>query len=100
MAQISRTWRKLIRGILSSTRTYILLIGSPTSEFNVYGGVQQGNPLSILLFILAMEALHVATKSACYLGIFHGLQTPQAGSMVPHLLFADNVMFVITFIFG
>ncbi|KAJ0456947.1 putative RNA-directed DNA polymerase [Helianthus annuus] len=78
-------WRKWVMGILSSARMSILVNGSPTLEFNVQRGVRQGDPLSPLLFIIAMEALHVATGSAL---------DSDTGPTIFHLLYADDVLFV------
>ncbi|XP_021986239.1 uncharacterized mitochondrial protein AtMg01250-like [Helianthus annuus] len=87
-------WRKWIMGILSSARSSILVNGSPTLEFKIERGVRQGDPLSPLLFILAMEALHVATVTANASGIFKGCKMPNNGPTISHLLYADDVLFV------
>ncbi|KAF5785622.1 putative RNA-directed DNA polymerase [Helianthus annuus] len=87
-------WRKWIMGILSSARSSVLVNGSPTKEFKIERGVRQGDPLSPLLFILAMEALHVATITANVIGIFKGCKTPNNGPTISHLLYADDVLFV------
>ncbi|KAM0005117.1 putative RNA-directed DNA polymerase [Helianthus debilis subsp. tardiflorus] len=87
-------WRKWVSGILSSARSSILVNGSSTLELNVQRGVQQGDPLSPLLFIIAMEALHVATEKAKDLGILNGVNTPCLGPNISHLLYADDILFV------
>nr|GEW71056.1 reverse transcriptase domain-containing protein [Tanacetum cinerariifolium] len=45
---------------LESSRTSILVNGSPTSEFCVKRDLRRGDPLLPYLFILVMEGLHVA----------------------------------------
>ncbi|KAJ0520505.1 putative RNA-directed DNA polymerase [Helianthus annuus] len=87
-------WRKWMMGLLKTARTSVLVNGSPTLEFEIQKGVRQGDPLSPLLFILAMEALHIATESAVQLGIFKGVTTPGEGPRVSHLLYADDALFV------
>ncbi|XP_021984670.1 uncharacterized protein LOC110880455 [Helianthus annuus] len=87
-------WRKWVMGLLKTARTSILVNGSPTLEFDVQRGVRQGDPLSPLLFILAMEALHIATESAVNVGIFKGVKTPGEGPSISHLLYADDALFV------
>ncbi|GKA48843.1 RNA-directed DNA polymerase, eukaryota, reverse transcriptase zinc-binding domain protein [Tanacetum coccineum] len=57
-------WRSWIKACLKSSRTSILVNGSPTSEFIVKRGLRQGDTLSPFLFILVMEGLHVAFKDA------------------------------------
>ncbi|KAJ0501742.1 putative RNA-directed DNA polymerase [Helianthus annuus] len=88
-------WRKWVLGILSSARSSILVNESPTLEFNIQREVRQGDPLSRLLFILAMEALHVATESALEQGIFKGIKTLGDGPTISHLLYPDDVLFVV-----
>ncbi|KAM0043628.1 putative RNA-directed DNA polymerase [Helianthus debilis subsp. tardiflorus] len=87
-------WRTWVMGTLISARSSILVNGSPTAEFEIQKGVRQGDPLSPLLFILAMEALHIATDSAVNCNIFRGIATPGSGPTVSHLLYADDVLFV------
>lgn len=50
---------------LSSLRSSILVNGSPTMEFAIAKRVRQGDPLSLFLFILAIEGLNTTIKSAC-----------------------------------
>ena len=50
-------WRQWIQSCLRSSRGSILINGSPTSEFQFFKGLKQGDSLSPFLFILIMESL-------------------------------------------
>ncbi|KAL4592366.1 hypothetical protein LXL04_005358 [Taraxacum kok-saghyz] len=87
-------WRMWIRGCLDSAKASILINGTPTKQFGMNKGVRQGDPLSPYLFIIAMEGLRIAMHTACSKGIFHGLQLPNNGPMISHLLYADDALFI------
>ncbi|GJR15070.1 RNA-directed DNA polymerase, eukaryota [Tanacetum coccineum] len=57
-------WRSWIRGSLSSGKASILVNGSPTTEFHLYRGLKQGDPLAPFLFLLIMESLHLSFSRA------------------------------------
>ncbi|GJV14678.1 putative RNA-directed DNA polymerase, eukaryota, reverse transcriptase zinc-binding domain protein [Tanacetum coccineum] len=67
------SWRSWIKACLESSRTSILINGSPTFEFNVRRGLRQGDPLSPFLFIIIMEGLHVALTNSVRSGLIRGI---------------------------
>ncbi|KAL7607598.1 hypothetical protein Lser_V15G19622 [Lactuca serriola] len=87
-------WRMWIRGSLSSSRASVIINGSPTKEFPISRGVRQGDPLSSYLFIIAMEGLSVALKTACNKGMFSGVQIPRNSLNISHLLYTDDALFI------
>ncbi|GJR23059.1 putative RNA-directed DNA polymerase, eukaryota, reverse transcriptase zinc-binding domain protein [Tanacetum coccineum] len=62
----------------------------PTIELNLQRGLRQGDPLSLFLFILVMEGLHVAIQDAINAGLYCGAKLHFLH--VSHLLFADDVL--------
>nr|KAJ0206388.1 hypothetical protein LSAT_V11C500253360 [Lactuca sativa] len=87
-------WRRWISSCLSSAKASVLFNGSPTEEFSISKWVRQGDPLSPFLFILVMEGLNIAVKSACDNLIIHGIKLPGDGPVISHLLYADDAIFV------
>ncbi|XP_023735630.1 uncharacterized mitochondrial protein AtMg01250-like [Lactuca sativa] len=85
-------WRMWIRGCLNLARASVIINGSPTKEFSITNGVRQGDPLSPYLYIIAMEGLNVALKSACDKG--KGVQIPGNGPTLSHLFYADDALFI------
>lgn len=60
--QFGGKWRRWIMGCLFSSRSSVLVNGSPTVEFPISKGVKQGDPISPFLFILAMEVLNMKSR--------------------------------------
>ncbi|GJX23656.1 putative RNA-directed DNA polymerase, eukaryota, reverse transcriptase zinc-binding domain protein [Tanacetum coccineum] len=87
-------WWKWIRASLYSARASILINGSPTIEFRLQRGLRQGDPLSLFLFIIAMEGFHVAMEDAIALNFFQGLKIGNDELSISHLLYADDVLFM------
>jgi len=87
-------WRSWICGCLESAKASVLVNGSPTKEFSLQRGVRQGDPLSPYHFIIAMEGLNVAMRSAVSKGVFHGIRIPNVDLTLSHLFYADYALFL------
>nr|GEW61541.1 RNA-directed DNA polymerase, eukaryota [Tanacetum cinerariifolium] len=86
-------WRMWINGCLNSSMGSVLVNGSPSAEFQFFKGLKQGDPLSLFLFILVMESLHISFNRVMQARLFTGV--PIDDSMVlSHLFFADDVVFI------
>ncbi|GKE49611.1 RNA-directed DNA polymerase, eukaryota, partial [Tanacetum coccineum] len=86
-------WRSWIRGSLNFGKASILVNGSPTSEFQFYRELKQGDPLAPFLFILIMESLHLSFSSAVEAGIFTGIGIGYSLT-ISHLFYADDAVFI------
>nr|GEZ71047.1 RNA-directed DNA polymerase, eukaryota [Tanacetum cinerariifolium] len=86
-------WCQWIRGIFSSNMASILINGGPSSEFPIFSGLKQGDPLAHFLFILVMESLHLSITRAVNDGIFKGLRITGLSSL-SHLFYADDAVFI------
>ncbi|XP_071700087.1 uncharacterized protein [Rutidosis leptorrhynchoides] len=88
------SWRSWVHMILQSSRTSILINGSPTKKFKVHIGLRQGDPLSPFLFLIVMEGLHLCIKEKIGEGVFHEVSVGKNPIMVSHLLYADDAIFI------
>ncbi|GJZ98807.1 RNA-directed DNA polymerase, eukaryota [Tanacetum coccineum] len=86
-------WCRWIGGIFSASMASILVNGSPTSEFQFFRGLKQGDPLAPYLFILIMESLHISFSRAVNDGFFKGIRL-HGSVTISHLFYADDAMFV------
>nr|GEY88525.1 RNA-directed DNA polymerase, eukaryota [Tanacetum cinerariifolium] len=71
----------------------ILINGNPTSEFQFYCGLKQGDPLAPYLFILIMESLYLLFSRAVNAGIFTGIKI-DSSLTISHLFSADDAVFI------
>ncbi|KAK9065703.1 hypothetical protein SSX86_015104 [Deinandra increscens subsp. villosa] len=85
-------WRQWIRNCLTSTRSSVLINGSPTCEFNIGRGLRQGDPLAPFLFILVMEGLHVFVEDAIENGLYSGIRLKTLE--ISHFFYADDAIFL------
>ena len=83
-------WRDWIALILSLASSSVLLNGDPGDRFWHMQGLRQGDPLSPLLFIIAIDPLHHLLAAASDLGVLAPL--PGRGQSLRVSLYADDVV--------
>nr|GEZ57326.1 RNA-directed DNA polymerase, eukaryota, reverse transcriptase zinc-binding domain protein [Tanacetum cinerariifolium] len=79
-----------IKACIESSRTSILISGSPTSELNVKRGLIQGDPLSPFLFIIIMEGFHLSILDSVR-SLFRGINIGSSGGLSIGSLKAFNL---------
>ena len=88
-------WRRWILWCISTVKFSILLNGTPVDIFGSTRSVCQGDPLSLLLFDIVIEALSRMLDTAAILEQFSGfLVGNAAGTLLTmsHLLFVDDTL--------
>eukprot|EP00253_Pinus_taeda_P008423 PITA_08423 len=83
---------KWVMALATTASFSILLNGSPSRTFRPSRGLRQGDPLSPFLFILMMEGLGKAIKTAKADGRIHGLKLTPNGDALTHQQFVDDTM--------
>jgi hypothetical protein len=77
----------------SSASFSVLINGSSAGFFNSLRGVRQGDPISLFLFVIVMEAFSRMAKALVDHSFFLGFAVNPRGSEqvhISHLLFADD----------
>nr|GEW73045.1 RNA-directed DNA polymerase, eukaryota [Tanacetum cinerariifolium] len=82
-----------IQSCLRSSRGSIIVNGSPMEEFQFYKGLKQGDPLSLFLFILILESLHISFQRVLDVEMFKGI-TLSLSLQLSYMFYADDAVFV------
>nr|GEY90244.1 RNA-directed DNA polymerase, eukaryota [Tanacetum cinerariifolium] len=86
-------WCGWIHSCLRSSKGSILVNGCPTKEFQFHKGLKQGDPLSLFLFILIMESLHLSFQNVVNACMFMGVSIG-SNLHLSHLFYAGDVVFL------
>jgi hypothetical protein len=93
-AGFSRQWINWISILLSSASTRILLNTNPGSQICHGRGLRQGDPLSLLLFMLTMEALNALFRHVNCAGLLSPLRSQAIRHRVS--LYANDLVVYIS----
>lgn len=85
-------WREWIWKCVSLTSFSVLVNGVSFGNFGCSKGLHQGDPLSLLLFLLVAGVLGGLHGKAAGLGMFEGFSPGGEDIMVSHLQFADETI--------
>ena len=83
-------WVKLVMMCVTSVSFSVLVNGSPSGFIKPTRGIRQGDPLSPYLFLLCAEGLTAMIRAAEIRRSISGMAACRGGSVVSHLLFADD----------
>ena len=88
----STKWRDWIAALLGTTTSKVLINGEPTQGIRHARGLRQGDPLSPLLFILAIDPLQRIIEAAAQRGILKPV-LPKAANLRCSLYADDAAIF-------
>ncbi|XP_020266348.1 uncharacterized protein LOC109841822 [Asparagus officinalis] len=88
----SPRWYHWISHILSSSKSIVLVNGSPSSFFQCHRGLKQGDPLSPMLFLLVVDVLNKMISASFSAGDLPNLNLKGEFNSIRSLQFADDTL--------
>lgn len=85
---------ELNKACLVSSSMAITWQGCASDPFFPTRGLHQGDPLSPLLFVIALERLNHCIMDAVNQGLWKPLKFGRGGPLVSHLMFADDILLI------
>ncbi len=83
---IPRTFIDLVKSLYRNAKTSVMINGILSKPYQIYRGVRQGDPLSCLLFDLAIEPLSAMIRNSA----IKGFSIPRCNETLKAVLFADD----------
>lgn len=77
---------------ITTARMNVLWNGEFTGDFTPSRGIQQGDPISLYLFVLCIERLSHAICSAVNAGKWKPIRLSRQGTPLTYLFFADDLL--------
>lgn len=91
----SGKWINWVKAILSSATSAVLLNVILGKNFICRRGVRQGDPLSPLLFVLAIDFLHTIVNKAWHIGVLKHPLREDFGGDYPIVQYADDTLLIL-----
>ncbi|GJQ93913.1 reverse transcriptase domain, reverse transcriptase zinc-binding domain protein [Tanacetum coccineum] len=79
---------------LVSDSISVMVNESPSKEFKIERGLRQGDPLSLFMFLIVVEALQISVLEACSKGVYKGITPADGGENISLLYYADDALFI------
>lgn len=90
-----KKWIDWVASLLKTSRISPLVNGSATAPFRMRRGVRQGDPLSPMLFDIAVEGLKCILAKARQIGITQGVPLESDEDQLSLLQFADDTLIFV-----
>lgn len=87
-------WCNWVMECVRSASISVLINGSPSENFRMERGLRQGDPLSLFLYLIAVEGLSILMKRAVKIGMIEAAKVGGESLEVSHLQFADDTIFM------
>ncbi|XP_028085590.1 uncharacterized protein LOC114286614 [Camellia sinensis] len=85
-------WIRWMKTCISTAKISVLVNGAPTEEFQLQKELEQGDCLSLFLFIIVAEALNLLLGRAIEKGLFQSALVGSQELSISHLQFADDTI--------
>ena len=95
-------WRRWVFFCIFTVKYSILINGTPCGFFESSRGIRQGDPFSLLLFVIVMNAFSKMLDKVVRDGLMSSIKVGPIGNslQVTHLLFVDDTLVLCDADFG